>query len=195
MRVSQAAAVVGDGSEGFVDMRDSRIPRRGLITHAVAMTAELRTIFRAYTDNWADTHDLLQDLYLLLLDRDIGDPSAARASIRQRAHQIGARWRARKAGSLVHVDSRSVEIATAAPEESPESLADTEQRRALLREVVSQFPERRKMAWQLVKSEGLSSKEAARAMQTSDGTVKAHVRDALILCRRFIQAKGDPHEA
>ena len=175
-------------------MQDSRIPSRGLIKHAFAMTAELRTTFRTYTDNWADTHDLLQDLYLLLLDRDIGDPCAARASIRQFAHQIGAEWRGRKTSSLIHVDSKSVEVAAAASEESPESLADTEQRRALLRQVVSQFPERRKMAWQLVKGEGLSCKEAARAMQTSDGTVKAHVRDALILCRRFIQAKGDSHE-
>ena len=175
-------------------MQDSRIPRRGLIKHAFTMMAELRTIFRMYTDNWADTHDLLQDLYILLLDRDINDPNAARASIRKLAHQIGAEWRGQKTDSRVHTDSRSVAKATAAPEESPESLADAEQRSALLRQVVSQFPERRKMAWQLVKGAGLSCKEAARAMQTTDGTVEAHVRDALIICRRFIQAKGDSHE-
>jgi DNA-directed RNA polymerase specialized sigma24 family protein len=126
-------------------MQDSRIPRRRLIKHAFAMTAELRTTLRRYTDNWADTYDLLQDLYVLLLDRDIGDPCAARASIRQLAHQIGAEWRGRKPSSPIHVDSRAVEAATAASEESPESLVDTEQRRALLRQVVSRFPERRKM--------------------------------------------------
>jgi RNA polymerase sigma factor (sigma-70 family) len=175
-------------------MQDSRIPRRGLIKHAFAMTAELRTTLRAYTDNWADTHDLLQDLYVLLLDKEIGDPNAAHASIRQLANKIGAEWRGRKTSSPINLDSMSVDVAATASEESPEALADTEQRRALLRQVVSQFTERQKMAWQLVKGKGLSCKEAARAMQISDGTVKAHVRDGLILCRRFIQGKGDSHE-
>lgn len=74
------------------------------------------------------------------------------------------------------------------------SLADAEQRRELLHLIVSQFPERRKMAWQLVKGAGLSCKEAARVMQTSEGNIRAHVRDGLIICRRFIQPKGDSHE-
>jgi len=40
-------------------MRKLRLPRAGMIQHAFNMVAELRIILRGYTDNWADTHDLL----------------------------------------------------------------------------------------------------------------------------------------
>lgn len=164
---------------------------RGLPKLALSMTPELRSILSSYTENWIDTYDLLQDLLLQLLGRNGHDPLTARERIRKLAHDIGAKWRCATRSALTTQNSLTVLYGNVDyTDETPESVFESERCRELLREVISEFPSRRKQAWQLVKIEGRSCKEAARTMNVSPGTIQTYMRDGMIVCRRRLQAQG-----
>ena len=163
----------------------------GLTELALSMTPELRTILRSYTENWTDTYDLLQDLLLQILGRSVHDLAAARERLCQLAHGIGAKWHCATHISLTtQVRLTELKGYIGYTHATPESVLDNERRRDLLREVIAEFPPRQKEAWQLVKFEGRSCKEAARTMNVSPGTVQTYMRNGMMACRRRLQARG-----
>jgi DNA-directed RNA polymerase specialized sigma24 family protein len=163
---------------------------RGLTKLALAMTPELRRILRAYTQNWADTYDLLQDLLLQILGRNVHDLAAARARLCQLAHRIGAKWHSATRISLAtQVSLTGLQGYVGYTHATPESVLDDERRQGLLRQAIADFPPRQKEAWQLVKFEGRSCKEAARTMDVSLLTIQTYMRDGMIDCRRRLQAR------
>jgi RNA polymerase sigma factor (sigma-70 family) len=168
---------------------------RGLPKLALSMTPELRTILSSYTEHWIDTYDLLQDLLLQLLGRDGHDSLTARERIRQLAHAIGGKWRCATQSALTTQTSLTALHGNVDyTDDTPESVFESERCRELLREVISEFPRRQRQAWQLVKFEGRSCKEAARTMNVSPGTIQVYMRDGMIVCRRRLQAQGGSYE-
>jgi RNA polymerase sigma factor (sigma-70 family) len=169
---------------------------RGLTKLALSMTPELRTILRSYTENWTDTSDLLQDLLLQIQGRNVHDLAAARERLWQLAHGIGAKWHCATQISLTtQIRLTELQGYVSYTHATPESVLDNERCQDLLREVIAEFPPRQKEAWQLVKFEGHSYKEAARTMNVSPGTVQTYMRNGMIVCRRCLQAQGVSYEA
>jgi RNA polymerase sigma-70 factor (ECF subfamily) len=138
-------------------------------------------MLRGFTRNWATTQDLIQDVHVHLLTCPVTDLTRGAAYVHQTARNIGRDWKRREKRSPVEFRPDVEELSQPDSAISPERYALARER---IEEVINILPPRCQRALQLVKGEGYSYKEAAAAMNITESTIQAHLRDALLLIRR-----------
>lgn len=154
-----------------------------------------------FTGGNAETEDLIQDSFLRAF-RNLASFRAERASFRTWLYRITSNCcldhvRRRKTRRthmeefyLVdreHGSERSI---------SPESLADFEQRRHILRNAVTRLPAKQRMALVLKHFNNMPIREIALVMKCTEGTVKRHLYRAVRRLRREIEREfpGETNE-
>jgi RNA polymerase sigma factor (sigma-70 family) len=159
------------------------VPRPDINLSVVAesMTGQLRHMLRGFTRNWATTQDLLQDVHVRVLTCSVRDPTRAAAVVYRIARNVGLDWKRREKRSPVVFRPDIARLPQPEFAISPERYAIA---RELIEKVISILPPRCREALGLVKGEGYSYGEAAIAMHITEGTVQAHLRDALLLIRK-----------
>jgi len=152
-----------------------------------------------FTGGGAESEDLIQEAFLRAF-RNIASFRAERASFRTWLYRIVSNacldsMRRRKT-RRIHMeefyllDSEQVSDRF----DSPESLAETEQRRKLLRAALTRLPAKQRMALVLKHFNGLPIREIAVIMKCTEGTVKRHLYRAVRRLRREITSPGDTDE-
>jgi len=154
-----------------------------------------------FTGGRGESEDLIQDSFLRAF-RNLASFRAERASFRTWLYRITSnccldyvrRCKTRRTHMeefyLVDTERDSGRIM------SPETLADMEQRRKLLRSAVTRLPAKQRMALILKHFNGMPIREISAVMKCTEGTVKRHLYRAVRRLRREIgdQLPGDTHE-
>jgi RNA polymerase sigma factor (sigma-70 family) len=139
----------------------------------------------------ADVPDLTQEIFERFLRADwrakVRDPQAYLFGIA--SHVIADAMMAEHRSPVTydsHVTAKAAESLAASVPDSAESVSFEQE----LSEVLQRLPEAHRLALLLTKREGLSCKEAAERMKTTEGTVRVYVCEAraqlkILLKRRY----------
>lgn len=159
----------------------------------------VQTVIWRFTGGGAESEDLIQDTFLRAF-RNLTSFRAERASFRTWLYRIAFNacldsMRRRKTRrthmeEFYLLDSEQISGHFA----SPESLAETEQRRKILRAALTHLPSRQRMSLILKHFNGLSIREIAQIMKCTEGTVKRHLYRAVQRLRREIARPGETDE-
>jgi RNA polymerase sigma-70 factor (ECF subfamily) len=152
------------------------------------MTGRLRFLIQRFTYDWATTEDLLQEMHIRLLRCTVRNPAAARAYIYRVALSVVWDWYRRERRSRLEFHRDLSDFVRIEGAGSPERLAIIRQQ---LENAILLLPPRSRRAFQLVKLEGYSYKEAAAEMNITPQTLQAHLRDALLRIRKAMRKEGD----
>jgi RNA polymerase sigma-70 factor (ECF subfamily) len=155
---------------------------------AQSLQGRLRVLLQRFTYNWATTEDLLQETHIRLLTCTVRNPGAAKAYIYRVALSVLWDWYRRERRSRLEFHQDLSDFVRQEGGGSPERLAIIRQE---LENAILILPPRCRRAFQLVKCEGYSYKEAAREMNITPKTLHTHLRDALLLLRRALRENGD----
>lgn len=149
--------------------------------------ARIYTAALRITRSETAAEELLQDVFMIIWLRrekltEIEDfPSYLFIIVRNEAYRAIRKIAKERTGALKDIYEEPDELDT-------EALISLKEYQDHLRRIVEQLPPQQKQAYRLIREQGLSREEAAKAMQVSPQTVKAHLSKALKTIRAFMSA-------
>lgn len=174
--------------------QDARRLRRLDALRAEHGEAIFRFCLRLTDGRLADAEDLAQEVFVAACDGGLSR-FAGRASVRTYLYKVALyRWR-RWREERDRLPTAALDDAIAEARPDPRTTADPVERLSL-EAAVAALPDALREAFLLVKAEGLTHKEAARALETPQGTVQWRVAEAVkrlraALSAEFGEGKGD----
>lgn len=152
------------------------------LRQVAAHEPQIRAYLRSRVHDQGLVEDLLQEVYLALLEEGISNRPEVRSvfafSLAIARNLANDRWRSRPPTSVEEIE----ELATV--EDAVDEIVDSEERSIRLCRAVDALPERCQQAFRLQVCDDLTYKEIARELGTSEGTVGQY----LMRARRLLRA-------
>ena len=164
-------------------------PNTILSNMTLSMTGQLRSTLYRFTYDWATTQELLQEVHLrALAAKPIRDPNKVPAYIRSIAMNVGRDWWRRNKRSLVDCVYDIEELQYYEQANPPERHVIDQQ---IVEKLMNALTPRERQVVKYTKEDGYLYRETADLMDIAEGTVQAHLRNALLRLRRA-KKKIDP---
>lgn len=169
---------------GAEPLLDVLIEKRAVLLKAAASITGCRS--RA--------EDVLQDAYLRLIAAPLGSlPSKARVSyVFQVIRNLAIDHYRKQELEQKYVCHEEDSLETQASEATPDSIQASVQTFNIIAEALTQLPDRTRYAFEMYRLHGMQQKEIAKQLGVSPTLVNFLIRDALIHCKKAVEAQRAP---